>query len=668
MNHRQPEQLNNAQFPAESEPEYTLEEIMAEFGAPQEAEQTPEPEPIPEPVPEPEPIPEPEPVQSEPQQTSPPEPQPEPQQASPPEPQPERVHVFRPVPDRRPPRPERSAPAPKPKAKKRPVQIVERPKPEPPTPQHALQLCSAGLGGRRARLTVSGLLMLMQLLLVCYGQFSLQFLPFLSGKLQLLLPAALLGLQMLLSADALWQGVRDLVHPSLYTPGAVLCVLALLDSVQQLSAGTPGYAAPAALVLFGLLHALTREREGLTRTLRAVCGFDRPLGVRHVPQLLPNEDGLRCAPGDTRDFMRHLSDPAPAARTFRVYTLLALPGTLLAALALSRLGPMGFVRCWLILLLGATPCAAMLSFARPFSALARRLASFGAALCGWHGARVLGGKHTVILRDEDVFPSNNITSSGMKLYGTLPAGQVLSYALAALEAAQDPLAALFDRLLQAQFGRRCRADAYRCYDGGGIGAQIGQDVVLVGSLPFMRSMGVHMSDGARVRQAVYVSVNGELAGIFAVKYKPSASTRAGLRALLANPGNSVILATRDFLITPELLAARYELSVGGIAFPVYSERLRLSEAVGGEADAQGALIAKETFGAFASAVAAAQTLRSTTRFSTVLSLLSGILGLCLCALLLYWGSAAAVSPFHIAAFQLIWALVAGFLSGILQRL
>ncbi len=166
-----------------------------------------------------------------------------------------------------------------------------------------------------------------------------------------------------------------------------------------------------------------------------------------------------------------------------------------------------------------------------------------------------------------------------------------------------------------------------------------------------------MPDGARVRQAVCMYASTvELAGIFAVKYKPSASTRAGLRALLANPGNSVILATRDFLITPELLAARYELAVGGIAFPVYSERLRLSEAVGGEADAQGALIAKETFGAFASAVAAAQTLRSTTRFSTVLSLLSGILGLCLCALLLYWGSAAAVSPFHIAAFQLIWAL------------
>ena len=217
---------------------------------------------------------------------------------------------------------------------------------------------------------------------------------------------------------------------------------------------------------------------------------------------------------------------------------------------------MGFVRCWLILLLGATPCAAMLSFARPFSALARRLASFGAALCGWHGARVLGGKHTVILRDEDVFPANNITSSGMKLYGTLPAGQVLSYALAALEAAQDPLAALFDRLLQAQFGRRCRADAYRCYDGGGIGAQIGQDVVLVGSLPFMRSMGVHMSDGARVRQAVYVSVNGELAGIFAVKYKPSACIKAN-----PNVVQRVILLSFFLPSSPSFAI----LSSGGIA-------------------------------------------------------------------------------------------------------
>ena len=280
-------------------------------------------------------------------------------------------------------------------------------------------------------------------------------------------------------------------------------MLALLDSVQQLSPLAPGYAALAALCCSGLLHALTREREGLTRTLRAVCGFDRPLGVRHVPQLLPDEDGLRCAPGDTRDFMRHLRpDPARASDLYPLAS--PCPARCSLRWPLSCLGPMGFVRCWLILLLGATPCAAMLSFARPFSALARRLASFGAALCGWHGARVLGGKLTVILPRRGCVPFEQHHLQRYEAYGTLPAGQVLSYALAALEAAQDPLAALFDRLLQAQFGRRCRADAYRCYDGGGIGAQIGQDVVAMSAR--CRSCAQHgrayIRRRARVRQAV----------------------------------------------------------------------------------------------------------------------------------------------------------------------
>ncbi len=502
MNHRQPEQPNNVQFPAEPEPEYTLEEIMAEFGAPQEPtpESVPEPasepvsEPVSEPAPEqaPEPIPEPE-----------PEPEAEPVQpeSPPPGPQQERVHVFRPVPDRRPPRPERSAPAPKPKAKKRPVQIVERPKPEPepPTPQQALQLCSAGLGGRRARLTVSGLLMLMTASArVLRAVFAAVFaVP--ERKAAAAAPGGAAG-----PADAavgrrpVAGRARSRAPEPLYA-GAVLCVLALLDSVQQLSAGTPGYAAPAALCVRPAPRPDARAR-GLTRTLRAVCGFDRPLGVRHVPQLLPNEDGLRCAPGDTRDFMRHLSDPDPAARAFRIYTLLALPAHC------RRAGPVAPWPDGLCTQL-AYPAArrdALRRHAVVRAAVFR--AGTAAGLIRRGPVRLarsprLGGKHTVILRDEDVFPANNITSSGMKLYGTLPAGQVLSYALAALEAAQDPLAALFDRLLQAQFGRRCRADAYRCYDGGGIGAQIGQDVVLVGSLPFMRSMGVHMSDGARVRQA-----------------------------------------------------------------------------------------------------------------------------------------------------------------------
>lgn len=410
---------------------------------------------------------------------------------------------------------------------------------------------------------------------------------------------------------------------------------------------------------------MTLQKNALFQTLRTLCGFDNPLGIYDVPELLPDADGLRCGEGQIPEFMARLQKPDLSQRLFQIYATLLLPITLALAVLLLRFTSLGFLRAWLLLLLGAIPCAAMLSYAKPFTVLSRRLAGFGGALCGWYGARAFGGKHTIILRDDDLFPRSHISSNGMKLYGSYPAGQVISYALAALEAAGNPLTFLFEALLQAQYGKHSHASAYRYYDSGGIGAEIGADIVLVGALPFMRSMGVHMPEGTRVRQAVYVSVNGELAGIFAVKYKPSASTRAGLRAVLSNTNFSVILATRDFLLTPELIAARYELSVDRLAFPAFSERIRLSEAENDLVHSQGALIAKESFGAFASTVAAGQTLRTVTRFVAFLSLLVGVLGTALCALLLFWNSVTTASPFHIAAFQLLWTFLSSFISFIL---
>ena len=201
----------------------------------------------------------------------------------------------------------------------------------------------------------------------------------------------------------------------------------------------------------------------------------------------------------------------------------------------------------------------------------------------------------------------------------------------------------------------------------GIGAEVAGEVILVGSLGFVRSMGVHMPAGTRVRQAVYVSVDGELAGIFAVKYKPSPSTRKGLRDVLANRSFSVVLATRDFLITPELIGAKYELDTQSVIFPPLSERLRLSAIDPEKNGGQGGLIAKDTFGAFASTVAAGRTLKSVSGLSLALSLAAGVLGWILCTLLLVWNSAQTASPLHLAAFQLVWACLNWLFSFVLLR-
>ena len=364
------------------------------------------------------------------------------------------------------------------------------------------------------------------------------------------------------------------------------------------------------------------------------------MGIFELPQLLDRADSLRRDEADVDDFMRRLDRPDRAQTVLGVYTALMLPLSGALAYLISTRGENGFVLLWLLLLLGATPSAGALCFSGPFSVLARRLSSFGGALCGWHGA---------------------------KLFGAHKAGRVIASALAALRAADSPLADLFETLLQAQYGKHLQATRFRVYDNNGIGAEVAGEVILVGSLGFVRSMGVHMPAGTRVRQAVYVSVDGELAGIFAVKYKPSPSTRKGLRDVLANRSFSVVLATRDFLITPELIGAKYELDAQSVIFPPLSERLRLSAIDPEKNGGQGGLIAKDTFGAFASTVAAGRTLKSVSGLSLALSLAAGVLGFGLCTLLLVWNSAQTASPLHLAAFQLVWACLNWLFSFVLLR-
>ena len=551
-----------------------------------------------------------------------------------------------------------------PKPPKAPKMRVEAPPTPPETPQELLRACKDGAGIQRVRLLLLALVAAAQLFLMLYAEFAWSFLP-LTGKTVGWLSLALAVLSLLLACDVLLVGARGLAHlrVGLDTLALPVSLLTLLHAVQTVPQGGQTYCPVLSLLLLFLLRARTAKRSAGFHTLRTVCGFDSPMGIFDAPQLLEDADSLRRDTGDEADFLRCLRQPDRPQTVWRVYTLLLLPLSGAAAYLLARRGGSGFVQAWLLLLLGGIPFAGALCFQKPFSVLAKRLASFGGALCGWHGAKIFGGKHTIILRDEDIFPRANISSNGMKLFGAHKAGRVIAYALAALEAADSPLTDLFETLLRTQYGKRCHASNFRVYDNNGIGAEVMGEVVLVGTLGFVRSMGVHMPEGTRVRQAVYVSVGGELAGIFAIKYKASPSTKTGLRDVLANRNFSVVLATRDFLITPELIAAKYELSTQTLSFPSFTERLRLSDIDPSGKAEQGALIAKDTFGAFASTVAAGRTLRSTSLLSLGLCLFAGVLGAMLSMLLLVWEAPA--SPMHLAAFQLVWACLNSFFTFVL---
>lgn len=691
-----------------SEDEYSLEAIMREFGS-----WTTPPEPKADPVPEPKPEPQ-------------PEPQPQPEPAPEPEPEPQLPAMVRVAAEKRE-KPKfkitdlsgdtlrfgpvtAEPPEEDPPASTAPVEMPE----EPPTPEAELRraqkreekrrrrlenqerraqraeekarrreepeviypspedACAdyAKAGTLRIRLAVSTCLTLASAVLLCLASFPLGGLD-LTGSARGLSIAmlALLLLQSLLTAEVFLRGVYQALRLKfdLLSLLTVTVPVSVADAFFAIPAGRiPFCTAPALMLLFAL-WAVTLEKQAKWRTLKTVLSMDAPVAAVKEEKAWRGLDCIFRREGSLQDFTAMLETPDAAQKAMRVYAPLALLLTLGLAIFAAVQGGSNFLWAWAALLSAALPAGAFLSCARPFAILARRLGRAGAAICGWRGAKILSGENGIVIQDADLFPKANISMNGMKMYSDMPIRQVVGYATAVLQAAGSGLLPLFEEVMRNENGRRYSADSFRQYEGGGLGAEIRGDVVLLGSLPFMRLMGVHVPEGTRVQSAVYISVNQELVGVFALTYAPAAACRAGLQNVLRSPGLTPVLATRDFMITPALVKKRYKISTDRLEFPVVAERARLSSEAAGENGRQGALMARGSFVSFAAAVTGGRQLRRTVHGAVVLSLLAGFLGMALLCVLTYLDAPASASALNLLLYQLLWQLPTLMITGFLGK-
>ena len=92
-----------------------------------------------------------------------------------------------------------------------------------------------------------------------------------------------------------------------------------------------------------------------------------------------------------------------------------------------------FLWAWTALMIASFPVGIFLSFSRPFAAQARRLSRAGAAIGGWFGARMLGGEAGIAIEDADLFPPQNVTLNGMKIYSDRSVSQIIGFANAVVQ-------------------------------------------------------------------------------------------------------------------------------------------------------------------------------------------------------------------------------------------
>lgn len=679
MSEKNPESLEKMENTEEAEASFSLEEILNEFGGWSHRSE-PEPEQLPK-EPEPPELPEePEPVEEEPLELEEPE-----DKAEPAQPEPKQIWQYRPseepTPELKLPRPQRQPvekPAKRPKREKPekpekpPRQKKPKPQPVYPEPQVLFRETCKRTGGLAMRRRFLFLLAAAAVAVTCFVHLD-------TAPVGLSLPVErwaqiLLGLLLLgafCAYDVILGGIAQLfrLRPGVDTLLAVATIVTAADGLTHM--GEEPRLSLSALMLVELFFALWGRvvaNRARRRSLRAVLSMQgTPSAAVRCRRAWGNRDCLFRRDGELDRYVADLESPDAVSRVMAVYAPVVLVVSGALAGACAGMAKRDFCQCWATILTASIPVTAGITYWRPFAALSRRLLRNGAALCGWNGVRRLMGPCCVTLTDEDLFPSGTVTMNGMKMFNNFSIHQVVGYTYAVLQQSGCGLEPVFHEVFVNQNGRACTIDNFRRYEGGGVGAGIQGDVVLVGSLAFMRAMGVELPEGTNVRQAVYCAVNGQLAAVFALNYSPQTGVRMGLMTVLRSRGLSLVLATRDFFLAPAAVSSKYKIPGTALEYPNAEERARLSGPFATAGGEQAILLAKDQFLPMAEAVTGARDLYGAVMSGLCLNLLSGLVGLGLTALLCWLGAFGAASPFNLMLYGLAWTLPALLLTSIASR-
>lgn len=477
------------------------------------------------------------------------------------------------------------------------------------------------------------------------------------GQFLAMLVSALLG------SFQLIEGAVDLLRKrfSLNTLLVFTFLLCCLDSVvclQQLR--VPCCAAFSLQVTMSLWRTYQQRNTKLGQldTMRKATHLE---SLSIMENYLEETDGIVRGEGQVEDFMDTLDAPARQEKTLGVYALIALCVSVATGILAGVLH--GFatgIQVAAVTTLAAMPASMFVIFSRPMAVLEKRLHALGTVLCGWQGVDGLGKKLLFPIDHNDLFPAGTVRLNGVKFYGSRQPDEVIAYAAAVVSSNSGSLEPLFTGLLDSRNGMHYSVENFKIYEAGGIGGEVNGESVLIGELAFLKEMGVEVPEGIRISKAVCVAVDGELSGLFAVAYELEKSSGAGMATLCGYRRLKPVIVSNDFMLTESFIRDQFDVNTKRICFPEAGVRQELSE-IKQEAGAQAmALITSEGLAPYAYAVTGARSLKSAVKAGMVVHIVGGILGMAMMLVLAVLGATEYLTPASMFLFELLW-MVPGLL-------
>lgn len=405
-------------------------------------------------------------------------------------------------------------------------------------------------------------------------RFSWMTLGFLGGATGVTIAMVCALLAMVTAWQSILKAVRDVLHLRLtYEP--MLLLITLMSLVDTAIHKDPKTLLPLLVMAWCLTGtaSLMTSRANL-RGLRGVISGRSRKAVRMTASQWEQQDCLGKVAASTAGFVRRMEEMDTFHSGWSAYSLLLFAVCLVIGAYLSAKTKGNYFSILVTLLTVSTPVSLTLCCARPYELITRAMRGSG-ALAGWAGAKTLSGKKAMLIYDEDLFPRQTIGHKGVRVYGNQTPRLLTSYAASLIFRADNGLVDVFSGLLREMDGRIYDVSYFQILDAG-LAGRINGVVVAVGTYNFMQLLGAIPPTDAP-KNGVFIAINGELAGVFAIRYRVHSGAALGFHRLTKERSLTALIATRNFCINPSFLRKWFQVPVAAVVCPKWETRLSLSQ-------------------------------------------------------------------------------------------
>ncbi len=405
-------------------------------------------------------------------------------------------------------------------------------------------------------------------------KYSWMLLGLLGGESGVKIAAALTATAMLLAWRSVFDAVKDIYYarPSYET---LLLLTTILSMAETALLQDPQTLMPILAIGWCMVgSADTMLARGKLRSLQTVINGKTRRGVRVAKARWDGQDCIGKASASTAGFVRHLEYRDTWHASWSLYGPALCIATLIAAAYLTARTSGNYLHIVVTILTMAMPVVGVSCCAKSFRMLSGILGKHG-AISGWYGLRLLSGKKTLLIYDQDFFPTGTIRHKGVKVYGRQTPELLVSLGASLARHADNGLDEPFTKLLQETGGQLLPVSHFQTMEGG-MSGRINGFYVSVGTYHFMQLMGMMPPQG-ETRNGLFIGISNEVAGVFAIKYKIKTGAGSAFQRLVRERRLNLVAATRNLCVNPAFASQWFHVDVGALTCPKAETRSALAK-------------------------------------------------------------------------------------------